>query len=438
LARELPEASLLESLRLNSLVFVPNALQGLFRRRPAAVLAATKANVDRFAVGLIEGLRRSYGPGPVWVRVVADKALLVLSRDDVRRVLEGSPHPFAPDPEAKRKGMAHFQPDALTISRGEVWENRRRFTEAVLDTGKPLHRLADRFLAATREETFRVLNEGGLEWEPFYGAFRRIARRVVLGDAARDDEEVSDLLTALMDEANKLPSNSSERFDPFMARIRDYVAAAEEGSLVSLFGEAPSDEQTRTDGQATHWLFATQETLSANVFRALAAIVTHPEQRSKALKELEGADLDTAAGVGGLRYLQACLEEAMRLWPTTPLLSRETLEETSWNGASVPAGTQILIYNTFNHRDRESHEFADRFAPEAWTEGDALEDWSFNHFSHGPQGCPGAGLALFIGKGVLATLLTERPIRLVEPELDPQRPLPHMLDFFRLRFSFEP
>ena len=67
----------------------------------------------------------------------ATAALLVLSLDDVRRVLEGSPDPFASDPEAKRDGMVAFQPDALTISRGELWENRRRFTEAVLDTGEP-------------------------------------------------------------------------------------------------------------------------------------------------------------------------------------------------------------------------------------------------------------------------------------------------------------
>jgi cytochrome P450 len=149
----------------------------------------------------------------------------------------------------------------------------------------------------------------------------------------------------------------------------------------------------------------------------------------------EGA-LDAIA-VASMAYLEACFEEAMRLWPTTTLLSRETLEETEWNGVAVPAGTQVLISNTFNHRDPERHEFADRFAPEAWSEGDAGEDWSFNHFSHGPQGCPGAGLALFVGKAALADLLLARQFRLVEPKLDPDRPLPHMLDFFRLRFAVE-
>ena len=133
---ELPGASATENARLNALVVIPNALQGIFRRRRRAVAIATRADVDRWAVGLLEGMCRNYGGKPVWVRLVTDPALLLFSVDDIRTVLEGSPDPFAPDPEAKRKGMSHFQPDALTISRGADWAERRRFAESVLDTGR--------------------------------------------------------------------------------------------------------------------------------------------------------------------------------------------------------------------------------------------------------------------------------------------------------------
>jgi cytochrome P450 len=410
---------------LNALVVVPNALQGLFRRRRPAVKAATAANVDRHAVVLLRGLRRSYGPGPVWVRVATDRALLVLSIDDVRRVLEGSPSPFASDPESKRKGMVAFQPDALTISRGELWANRRRFTEAVLDTGRPLHRLADRFAAVAREEAAALLERAGeeLDWDAWRAAFRRITRRVVLGDSACDDEELSQTLADLMSEGNGMPGEPSDRLPEFMDRVRGYVSAAEEGSLVSLFGDAPADDRTKPAGQVPHWLFATQDTLAINSFRCLALLASHPRQRASAEEDI---------------YLDACLHDAMRLWPTTPMLARETVADVDWNGATVPAGTQVLFLNTFLHRDPDDHEFADRFAPEAWIEGDAADDWSFNHFSHGPQGCPGTGIALFLGKALLATLLAERSVRLEAPKLDPDEPLPHMLDFFGIRVRVEP
>jgi cytochrome P450 len=444
MAERLPRASLLEGIRFTTLVAAPQLIQGLFRRRRRAVAVANRANLDKHGIGFVAGMRHSHGPGPVWVRVAREQSLLLLERDHIRRALEGSPEPFAADPETKRQGMAHFQPHALTISRGGLWQDRRRFTEAVLDSGQPQHRLADRFAAAVGEEAAALLAEvqrtegGELGWDQFHHALGRITRRVVLGDGAGDDEETSELLAELMDEANGLPKQRSDQLDSLMARLSDHVSRAEPGSLVSLFAEAPSTPRTRVEGQIPHWMFAMHDTLAANAIRALALIANHPRQRSAVETELAAAGdagLDSAEGVGGLAYLEACLQEAMRLWPTTALLSRETLVETEWGGEPVPAGSQLLIHNTSNHRNPDLHDFADRFAPEAWTDGDAGADWAFNHFSHGPQGCPGAGLALFVGKALLANLLGRQRMRLLSPQLDPERPLPHMLDFFGIRFE---
>jgi cytochrome P450 len=105
-----------------------------------------------------------------------------------------------------------------------------------------------------------------------------------------------------------------------------------------------------------------------------------------------------------------------------------------WDGVTVPEGTQVLIVNSFNHRDRTRFEWADRFAPDQWLEGGAAEEWSFNHFSHGPQGCPGTQLALLVGKSMIGSVLG-REVTLVEPRLDPAKPLPHSLDYFALKFS---
>ncbi len=406
---------------------------------PAAVRVATRADVDRWAVGLLSGMRRNHGGGPVWVRLIRDPALLVLGVDDIRRVLEGSPYPFASDPEAKRKGMSQFQPDALTLSRGELWENRRRFAEAVFDP--TAGELTEGFLEVVREEAEAlgkaVGEQGEVGWSAWHRAWRRVTRRIVFGESAADDEELSEMLAELMSKANSMPSEPAEELEAFERRIERYVDAAEPGSLASLAAEAPSDAETRVPGQFAHPFFAMQDTLAINSLRALALIASHPRQRTKVEEELAARGSSTAADVAGLSYLEACIQEAMRLWPTTTMLSREAVEDVSWNGATIPAGTQIVIVNTFEHRDRETLEYADRFYPEAWTKGTAAEDWRFNHFSHGPQGCPGAGLALFLGKAMLATLLGRSRFRLVEPKLEPKRPLPHMLDFFSIRIARE-
>jgi cytochrome P450 len=95
----------------------------------------------------------------------------------------------------------------------------------------------------------------------------------------------------------------------------------------------------------------------------------------------------------------------------------------------------VLIPNTFLHRDRDRFDYADRFAPERWVDGDAREQWSFNHFSRGPQVCPGIGIATLLGTAVLGTVLRERGVELESPSIDPEKPLPHMLDPYSVKVA---
>jgi cytochrome P450 len=421
--RDFPHASIVEGLRFTAQVAVPNVIQGLFRRRRIATAAADKTGADGFAVGFMAGLKRSYGEGPLWIRVAKDEALLLLGPDAIRHALEGSPDPFAADPEPKKSAMEHFQPDALTISRNPEWEDRRKFTEAVLDTAKPKHRLADRIDAVSVEEASKLPNE--LDWDRWNGAVRRVTRRLILGDSAADDHELSEMLGELMDKANPPGGGDDDLLGRYTEKLERYVSAAEAGSLVGLFADAPASEQTKPARQVTHWLFALGDTLAINALRCLALLAVHDQERARASE-------DPA-------FMNACLHDAMRLWPTTPMLSRITVRESEWDGVTVPEGTQVLIVNTFNHRDQDAlRDRADHFSPDEWLSGEAAEDWTFNHFSNGPQGCPGSGIALEVGRAMLGAIIRGREVKLLGPQLDPSKRLPYSLDYFSLRFELGP
>ena len=122
MADDFPHASIVEGVRFTAQIGVPNVLLGLFNKRELPTRIASGLSSDYLGYQLVEGMVRSYGPGPFYVRVVADEALLVHHPDDLEFVLGGSPDPFASDPKPKREGMAAFQPDALTISRGHPWD----------------------------------------------------------------------------------------------------------------------------------------------------------------------------------------------------------------------------------------------------------------------------------------------------------------------------
>lgn len=427
----LARAGLLENARFNALVIVPNAVQGIFRRRRAPVAVATKAGVDGQAVGLLRGMARSSDGRPVWVRVIKDQALLLLDPADIERVLEGSPEPYASDPPAKRAGMVAFQPDAATISRGDLWRNRRRFTDAVLKSRPGGGKLLKTWESTCGEELERMLTGpvavagGTIDWDAFHELVQRIARRLILGDGAAEDERLTELLGELMSDANSMPGQAGEGTRELEAMIGRHVERAERGSLAARFAKAPSDARTNRLGQVPHWLFALGDTLAINAFRALAVLASDDALAARARESSE--------------YLGACLQEAMRLWPTTAMLSRETTEAVELRGETVPAGTQVLIVNTFSHRDRDRVDYADRFAPEQWMSGGEAAGYSgFNFFSRGPQVCPGTAIATGVGELLLGELLDGYEPEPISPRLDLDERMPHMLDFFAIKVGVEP
>lgn len=431
-------ASVVDGVRFTAQVGIPNVAQGLFKKREAVVGVVGRLPADAFAYRFVEGLARKFGPDPFWVRVGAEETLLLTHPDDIRFVLGGSPSPFASDPEAKRKGMSAFQPTALSISRGDLWRDRRAFADAVLHPGSPLHPLAERFAAVAVEEADALLAaEGSLNFDRLNATFQRITRRVVLGAAAADDTELTEQLGALMSAGNKMPGEPAEGYDAFHARLASYVAEPDADALTGLIAGAPSTAETDVPGQLIHWLFAMGDTLPTNLFRALALLATHPDALERA--RAEGAGDGSVASIAGASYLAGCILEAMRLWPTTALFGRVQAEEVRWaNGQKTPAGTQLLIHNLFNHRNAERIPFANRFAPEEWSEGTAGDDWSFNFFSHGPQGCPGYGLSIFLGQAVLGRILAAATPSVVRgPKLDASEPLPYSLDVYTAAIGLE-
>jgi cytochrome P450 len=431
-------AGVVDGVRFTAQVGLPNVLQGLFKKRPLVASAASIVKVDALGYLLVEGMVERYGPGPFYVRVAADEALLLHDPADIEWVLSQSPDPFASDPDAKKKGMSAFQPDALTLSRGDLWRTRRDFAEHVLATGKPLHPLAERFLAIADEAAVGLAKRESFDFADLNGVFQRMTRQVVFGHAAAEDEAFSDLLGALMAAGNSTPGKPAVGYEKFIAQIQAYLDEPDAESLVGRFANAPHagrDGVVQPAGQAIHWLFAMGDTLPTNLHRTLALLATHPEQLHEVRAETDAADLTNAADVAGLDYLGGCILDTMRLWPTTPLFGRVTTRDVEFPGGEVlKANTQVLIDNAFNHRNRARITYADRFAPGEWDAGDAGENWLFNFFSHGPQGCPGAGLSLFLGQAFLARLLATRTPS-VDVELNPGKPLPHALDVFGLRIN---
>ncbi|MEV5719143.1 cytochrome P450 [Amycolatopsis mediterranei] len=422
--RTRPEtASVAETLRVALEVALPTLAGGVLKRRPAAMAVAGKLQFDRAGVRLLRRLRERHYGRPLKLRVPGRSVELALSGADVKRLLAGAPTPFSPSTVEKRAALGHFQPHGVLISNAADRPGRRRFTETVLETGRPLHELATPFAQAIAEEAAFLPSEGSLDWDTFNVAWWRLVRRVVLGSAARDDTTLTDQLERLRLDANwaYLHPKRKQLREQFHERLVAHLGRAEPGSLAAVIASVGAG--TAPD-QVAHWLFAFDAAGMAT-YRTLALLASHPAEQERARTDIEGTE------PAQLSYLRACVLDAVRLWPTTPMILRETTEETSWG----PAGTTVLIFTPFFHRDPDLP-YADRFEPDLWLDGRAAENPALVPFSAGPAICPGRDLVLFCASTMLANLLRHHRFEQASgPVLSPERPLPATLDNFHLKLN---
>ncbi|MFC7737375.1 cytochrome P450 [Roseomonas sp. GCM10028921] len=429
----IPRASLGETARVMLSVVLPLLGKGVLLRRPPVVAMAQSIGLDRRAVETMRALRDRHGDGPLILPIPLHPYALILSPAHVSRVLALTPEPYSPASDEKRSALSHFQPTGVLISPTADRARRRPFNEAVLDAPCPIHRLAERFHQVAEDEATELVEAadhfGELDWGHFATTWWRMARRVVLGEGARDDHRLTDALSRLRADANWAflhPGHPRLRAR-FRARLEAHLGRAEPGSLAALFPAARAAQGTDSAGQVPQWLFALDSPARAT-FRTLALLGTHPALRARAEGEI------AEAGPAERPFLRACLLDTLRLWPTTPVILREAEEDVEWEGGRMRKGTGIVIYAPFFHRDETRLPQAHRFDPDLWLSG-RPEDKGLVPFSDGPANCPGRNLSLLLGTAMLAALLRRRAFTPLGAEgIGPGDRLPGTLSAYGLRF----
>ncbi|PHH79853.1 hypothetical protein CDD80_3586 [Ophiocordyceps camponoti-rufipedis] len=120
--------------------------------------------------------------------------------------------------------------------------------------------------------------------------------------------------------------------------------------------------------------------------------------------------IDYISGVA-LPYLNACIQETMRVYPPVPELSTRISPGHSIDGRFVPAGTHVSLYMYSTSRNPHSFTDPDSFRPERWLPGNA--EFQGDHpdvskpFSCGPRDCVGKTMALQLIRLTAVRLLCE-------------------------------
>ena len=138
----------------------------------------------------------------------------------------------------------------------------------------------------------------------------------------------------------------------------------------------------------------------------LAQDVAAAESLAAEVDGVLGGRAPDAQDLPRLRFTEAVVKEALRLYPPAWIMAREAVRDTAVGGHRVPRGALVLMSQWAMHRDARFFAQPERFHPGRWLDGslERLPKLAYFPFGAGPRMCIGASFAMMEAVLVLALL----------------------------------
>jgi cytochrome P450 len=143
-------------------------------------------------------------------------------------------------------------------------------------------------------------------------------------------------------------------------------------------------------------LLAGHETTATSVAWALERLVRHPASLGRLIAEVDAGEGD--------RYMNAVINETLRVRPVVPLVVRVLTGPMRVGDRVLPQGTRVVPSIYLTNRNPRVYEHPGEFRPERFLEG-APDTFAWIPFGGGIRRCIGASFAQFEMKVILSTIL---------------------------------
>lgn len=161
------------------------------------------------------------------------------------------------------------------------------------------------------------------------------------------------------------------------------------------------------------FMFEGHDTTAMGISWALFLIGHQPAEQQKIHDELDaifGNDKHrpvTSDDLKEMKYIESCIKEAQRLYPSVSFLTRTCEEPFKIGSVTLPAGTIVRVSVYSLHRDEDVFPKPEEFHPERFLPENAKGRHPFAYipFSAGPRNCIGQKFALSEEKIVIANVL---------------------------------
>lgn len=196
-------------------------------------------------------------------------------------------------------------------------------------------------------------------------------------------------------------------------------AAAGRTDVLSMLLEARDEEgHAMTDDELYDEMFtlliAGHETTATSLAWIFYRVLQHPDvvaRLRQEIAEVTGGGLVTPEHLPKLRYLEAAINESLRLHPVSMYGIRRLLRPKRVGGWDLPPGVNLAPCEYLAHRRPDVWPEPDRFLPDRFL-GTKINPYAFFPFGGGVRKCIGAAFASFEMKIVLAHVMPRVDLRI--------------------------
>jgi cytochrome P450 len=329
--------------------------------------------------------------------------------------------------------------DGLLTAEGEVWKRSRKAMAPVFTPrhiagfAQPMLKRAQGFAARYRDgQTTEIARDmTGL-------TFEILAETLFSGEISGGVDEFSDHLDHLFETMGRvdpldllaapdwLPRFTQIRGRRTMRYFREVVAttirqredrmkreAVPQDFLTLLLRAEGPEGLTRDEIEDNIITFigAGHETTARALGWTLYCLSQAPWEREPVEAEIDrvlAEEPDPVKWPERMPLTKAAFEEALRLYPPAPSISREAIAEDRYGDLVIPRGAQIMVMPWTVHRHRKLWDAPDEFRPSRFHPGnrDAIDRYQYLPFGAGPRVCIGASFALLEAIIALAVLMS--------------------------------
>lgn len=141
-----------------------------------------------------------------------------------------------------------------------------------------------------------------------------------------------------------------------------------------------SDDELRDE--ILTMMLAGHETSAHTLTWIFGLLAKHSEIQEKLYK-----DIQANTSIESIAYLKLVMNEAMRLYPAFPVLSRKTAVDCQLGDYKIPKNTNVVIPIYVMQRHANNWENPSEFIPERFSDPAAEKSYAFLPFSRGPRRC---------------------------------------------------